>query len=137
MYEDMPMLEPKQYQGPFVHMEGYMEHWERVERERYERSKQPVKKAADTPVFSSDQCAICHRSVQPTEALIRDGGRVAHAACVQVLVDLINAGKRKGFVPESNLDAVRESVRDSEEAMQATNARLARALSTITRFLHK
>ena len=93
---------------------------------------------ADVPMYSPNQCALCHRAVQEGEPVIRDGGRVGHVACVRVLIDLINAHRGREYVPaEPNMEAVRELVRESEDRVRATKAQLNRAININTRSIYK
>jgi len=75
---------------------------------------------ADEPLFSASQCALCKRGVQEDEPLVRDQGRVAHIRCVRALVDLINAGRAREYVPEPDMEAVQASVQKSEKRYERT-----------------
>lgn len=76
---------------------------------------------ADHPVVSGNQCFFCKRGIQEGEGIVRDGENVAHAACVRFLVGLINAADRpRAYVPEPNMEAVRQDVEESERKLGAT-----------------
>ena len=62
---------------------------------------------ADVPVFSPDQCALCHRAISGDQGVVRSGLSVAHSRCVQVLLDFVNR-------PELARPAVKASLEDGE-----------------------